>query len=302
MSERRLIQSRDEVELLPNIMDQGIASAINRAQFHQKAPAHIRIMNTTRNGRDTIMAITHQNATAAMALIYRDVMITATRTVDKGVIDVEESQSWERLKIHAVALVRYMGKGTEGLQKMQNEIHAGNEGVTVLVQVRWVASLNNIHERWQRGVISASSVVFVVKGSKVARGLVKEGINAEGVLYRVAPFRNPGQDSRWEHCCRLGHIQTKSSGKPACCYSSGPHRTSDHKCNVVGCSAKQGALCGHTQERCPNCRGNHIALSSRCAMKTEVTRAAQDERRREPVGRTMRAGGEATGTNRITLG
>jgi hypothetical protein len=44
-----------------------------------------------------------------MAKIYCHVIITATHTVDKEVINVEENKSWERLKIHAVPLVRYIG-------------------------------------------------------------------------------------------------------------------------------------------------------------------------------------------------
>lgn len=53
---------------LPNQMDQGIASAINRAVFNQQAPAHNRIVNTRRNAKGTITAITHQNVTAEMAV------------------------------------------------------------------------------------------------------------------------------------------------------------------------------------------------------------------------------------------
>ena len=70
-------------------MDQEIASAINRALFHQKAPAHIRIMNTKRNSKGAITAITHPNATAEMALQYLDIIITAARMVDKGVVDIQ---------------------------------------------------------------------------------------------------------------------------------------------------------------------------------------------------------------------
>jgi hypothetical protein len=227
-------------------MDQEIACAINRALFHRKAPAQIRIMNAKSNARGTITAITHQNATAAMAPIFRDAIITAVRTVNKGVIDVEENESWERRKIHSVPLVRYMGKGTEGLQKMRDEIHAENAGVTVPVQVRWLASPHSIKDGMQKGEIPASSVVFGVKGSQAAQRLVKEGIMAAGVWYRVEPFTNADPDSRCEHSCGWGHIERKCSGKPACGYCSGPHRTSDHKCNVVGCTAKQGALCSHT--------------------------------------------------------
>ena len=119
MVERRLILRRDKSVPLSNKMDQEIASAINRALFHQKAPPHIRIMNAKRNATGAITAITQQNATAEMALQYRDIIITAAWRVDKGVVDIEENESWERLKIRAVPLVRYMGTGMEGLQKMR---------------------------------------------------------------------------------------------------------------------------------------------------------------------------------------
>ena len=118
MAERRLILRRDESVPLSNKMDQEIASAINRALFHQKAPAHIRIMNAKRNANGTITAITHPNATAEMALQYRDIIITAAGMVDNGVVDVKENESLERLKIQTVPLVQYMGKGMDVLQKM----------------------------------------------------------------------------------------------------------------------------------------------------------------------------------------
>ena len=185
MAERRLILRRDESVPLFNRMDQEIASAINRALFHQKAPAHIRIMNAKRNAKGAITAITHPNATAEMALQYRDIIITAARTVNKGVVDVEENESWERLKIHAVPLIRYMGKGTEGLRKMREEFEAENEGIVIRTQVRRLANPRTIRERRQKGEIAASSVVFVVKESKVAQSLVNKGIKAAGVWYRV---------------------------------------------------------------------------------------------------------------------
>jgi len=182
-------------------MDHEIASAINRALTQPRAPAHIRIMNAKRNAKGAITAITHPNATAEMALQYRDIIITAARTVDKGVVDVEENESWERLKIHAVPLLRYMGKGTEGLQKMQEEFQAENQGIVIPTQVRWLANPRTIREGRQNGEIAASSVVFLVKGSKIAQSLVREGIKAAGVWYRVETYTHEGPDSRGELCC-----------------------------------------------------------------------------------------------------
>jgi len=60
--------------------------------------------------------------------------------VDKGIIDMEGNKSWETLKIHTVTLVRYMGKGTEGLLKMREEIPAENEGVANPAPVRWLSN------------------------------------------------------------------------------------------------------------------------------------------------------------------
>jgi len=215
-------------------MEQEIASAINRALFQQKAPAHIQIMKANMNARGTFTAITQQNVTSAMALIYRDVIITAARTVDKGVFNVEETESWERLQIHAVPLVRYMEKGTEALQTMRDEIQTENEWVAVQMQVPWLGSPHSIQERRQKWEISELSEVFVVKMSKVARGLLNDGDKAAGVWYQVAPFMNIGPDTRCMHRGEWGRTESMGSGKPACGYCSGVHRTSDPKCNVVG--------------------------------------------------------------------
>jgi hypothetical protein len=284
-------------------MDQEIASAINRALFHQQVPAHIRIMNARRNAKGAIMAITDQNATAEMAMRYRDAIIMAARTVDRGVGDVEENEAWERLKIHAVPLVRYMGKGTEGLQQMRKEFEVQNEGIAILAQVQWLANPRTIRERRQNREITPSLIVFVVKGNKVAKTLIKKGIKAAGVWYRVEAFTNAAPDSRCELCCGWGHIENKCSNKPKCGYCSGSHRTSDHKCNLVGCAVKQGSLCGHMLEKCPNCRGNNIAFGSRCAKKSEAFSMVRQSRKTGTAewAPTNEATHMATGTNRVVL-
>jgi len=88
MAEWCLISKGDEGAPLPNKMNQEIGSATNRAQFDQKAPPNIHIINEEKNVKGSIMAITHQNAMAVMALAYHEVVINAARTVDNAVIDV----------------------------------------------------------------------------------------------------------------------------------------------------------------------------------------------------------------------
>jgi len=275
MAERRLILRRDDKVPLFNKMDQEIASAINRALFHQKAPAHIRIMNAKRNSKGAITAMTDPNVTAEMALQGSDIIITAARTVDKRVVDVEENESWETIMIHAVPHIRYTGKGTDGLQKLRDEFKAENEGIVIPTQGRWLANPRTVRDGRQNGEIPASSVVFVINGSKLGQSVAKKGIKAAGVWYRVETYTNKRPDSRCELRCRWGHIENKCGSKRNCGYCSGHHQTSDHKCTLVGCTPKHGSLCGHMLEKCPNCEGNHIVFSSRCVKMREATDAAR---------------------------
>jgi hypothetical protein len=96
-------------------------------------------------------------------------------------VDLEGNQTWKTLMIHAVPLMRYMGKGTDGPQKIREEFEEENAGITILTQVRWLANPCTIRERRQNGEIAASSVVFLMPGSNAAQGLVRRGIMAARV-------------------------------------------------------------------------------------------------------------------------
>jgi len=79
------------------------------------------------------------------------------------------NDSWERIKINTVSGIPYMGKGTAGRQLMREEVAVENEDIVIPTQVGWLANLRTIRDRGQNGEIGASSVVFIVKGSKVAQ-------------------------------------------------------------------------------------------------------------------------------------
>jgi len=81
MADRWLILKKDESIPPPRKMDEEIPSAVNRTPCQQQAPAHIRIMNARSNAKGTITVFTHPNATAQMALLYRDIIIKAARLV-----------------------------------------------------------------------------------------------------------------------------------------------------------------------------------------------------------------------------
>jgi hypothetical protein len=101
--------------------------------------------------------------------------------VDKGIINMGGNGSWESLKIHTVPLGRYMGKGTKSLQNIWEKIQAENEGVEIAAKGRCLSNPIIIRQREQRGEIKDSSVVFIVRGKKVAQRRVNKGEIAGGV-------------------------------------------------------------------------------------------------------------------------
>jgi len=279
MAERSLILGRDDRVLHSNEMDKEIAHVIDRALFHQKSPATIRIMNAKRNAKGTMKSITHPNETAEMAMRYRDIIITAAKSVYRGVVDVAQNESCERIKIHTFRLVRYIAKCIESLQMTREGYEAENEGIAIATQVLRLVTLRTIKKRRQNGEIASSSVVSVRMGSRLAPILIQKGIKATGVWDHFVAFTNAGRDSRCELCCYWGHTENQGGNNPKCGYCSGNRRTSDHKCNFVGCMAKQGSLCGHRLEKCPNWNRNHIAFSRWCVQKREATKAARQIRK-----------------------
>jgi hypothetical protein len=103
-------------------MDQEIVSAMWRALYNKKAPAHIRIMIGNRNAKGAIIAIPNPNSIADLTLHYGDIIFTAVRTVVAGVLHVEENQCWEWQMLHAVSLIWYLGILRDGLQQMGDNV------------------------------------------------------------------------------------------------------------------------------------------------------------------------------------
>jgi len=216
-----------------------------------------------------------------MLIRYREIVIKAARKVDAGIVDIETNELWEKVKMHGVNFDRYLGKKTGGgLEKLRSELQAENEGVVLPLAISWIGGPKDVQKKKSEGK-KASSVVFAVKGSKMADKVMKGGLRAAGVKYDVEKFMTAGPDSFCGVCSRWGHVEAKCGAlkMPACMLCAGRHLTKDHKCNVVGCNANAGQNCTHNVDKCVNCKGNHIAKANVCVKKQEAIKTAREERR-----------------------
>jgi len=281
MEKRRVTFKRDNGLPLSQKKDLDISSEVNRALFEAKVPYFVRIQGVTKNTRGCLSTITTPAATAEMLIRYREIVIKAARKVDVGIVDIETNELWERVKMHGVNFDRYLGKKTGGgLEKLRQELQAENEGVVLPLAINWIGGPKDVQKKKAEGK-KASSVVFAVKGSKMAEKVLKGGLRAAGVKYDVEKFVNAGPDSFCGVCSRWGHVDVKcgSLKMPACMLCVGRHLTKDHKCNVVGCKANAGQNCTHNVDKCVNCKGNHIAKANCCVKKQEAIKVATEERR-----------------------
>jgi len=288
MEKRRVTIKRDNGLPLSQKTDLDISSEVNRALFEAKFQYFVRIQGVTKNTCGCLSMITTPAAMAVMLIRYREIVIKAARKVDTGIVDIETNELWESVKMHGVNFDRYVGKTTGGgLEKLGQELQAENEGVVLPLAINWIGGPNNVQKRKAEGK-KASSVVFAVKGSKMAEKALKGGLRAAGGKYVVEKFINAGPASFCRVCSRWGHVEAKCGAfkMQPCMLCAGRHLTKDHNCNVVGFKANAGQNCTHNVDKCVNCKGNHIAKANCCVKKQEAIMMAREERRtwKERVG------------------
>ena len=126
-----------------------LMSAISRAMFQEGVSTHIQfcIFQLRRNTCGMLSGLSTPYTPVFQLLAYRDTIIQAARTVDPGIINITSNETWKRVKIHGVPLFLYMGKGTNGLNKLREEIEVENEGVEIPMEIRWLGRVSTIRDR-----------------------------------------------------------------------------------------------------------------------------------------------------------
>jgi hypothetical protein len=200
--------------------------------------------------------------------------------VDAGIVDIDINELWERVKMHDINFDMYLGKKTGGgLEKLRQELQAENKGVVLPLAIGWIGGPQDVGRKKGEGN-KASSVVFAIKGSKMAEKVSMGGLRAAGVKHDVERFMTAGPDSFCGICSRWGHVEAKCGALKmlACMVCAGKHLMKDHKCSVVGCKVNAGQNSTHNVDKCVNCKGNHIANANVCVTKQEVFKKAREER------------------------
>jgi hypothetical protein len=166
LENRRVTFSRNNGVQFSRKKDAEIVSEVNRALWARQVPAHIRMIRMLTNMRGSIKALARENTSADMLIAFREIIVTAARKVDQGIIDIEKNETWERVKMHGINFDQYMAKRSGGLKKLREEIHAENEGVIIPMAIRWMGRVADMKDKKKNGEKQASSVVLLSRGRR----------------------------------------------------------------------------------------------------------------------------------------
>lgn len=110
---------------------------------------------------------------------HSNALIKAAKSIDQGVIGVEALEQWQRLKVHGMPLLQYLGEGKMDL--LYREIES-SIGIKLKTRPRWLVNEARLEERLESGTGKGSAIVITVGNSTEAAKLCAKGLRFGGAL------------------------------------------------------------------------------------------------------------------------
>lgn len=274
LEQRRILFIRNDQAPKPDPRD--IMFEVNKALAHAKVDVAVRLTNLRYTMKGHLSGLMNENASADDLLRYGAVVFTKAREVDPAIIDLEKTERWRKLRVHGVALDRYLGEG--GLELAQEEIEL-TTGISLAYKPHWIKN-DTLVERYDSGAIRHSTLVVTVKSKQVADTMLAKGVSFGGRRHEVERFWLPGEGGICTHCCGPDHFG-KCTEPAQCFVCAGEHEGSKHRCAAAGCAKKSGS-CDHKAAKCANCGGSHMAISRRCPERMQRVEKQQQTQKQKP--------------------
>lgn len=148
---------------------------INKALAHARASVAVRLINLKYTEKGNLSGIVSENACADDLFGYAAIVMPTVQKLDHAVVDMEKTEKWRKLRVHGVALDRYLGEG--GLDTAREEIEVMT-GEQLPYAPRWIKG-DTLGERFDNGSIKRSTLVLTVKSKKAATRLWRRACSSE---------------------------------------------------------------------------------------------------------------------------
>lgn len=244
---------------------------VNKALAHARAHVTVRLIKMGYTDKGNLTGMLSENACADELLNYAPVVMAAVKKLDPEVAYVEKTEKWLKLRVHGVALDRYMSESGLGVAREEIELMTGEQ---LPFAPRWIKR-DTLAERYDSGSIKKSTLVLTVKSKKAADLILAKGLSFGGRRHEVERFWERGEGGMCMRCCGRDHFG-QCTEDPKCFVCAGDHEGSKHECTVKGCSKRSGP-CEHAVAVCANCKGPHPATSPRCPERRSSLQARQQK-------------------------
>lgn len=231
---------------------------VNKALAHARADVAVRLIKLKYTEKGNLSGVLREYACAEDLLEYAPAVMTAVQELDSAVIDVEKTEKWRKLRVHGVALDRYMTEGGLDLAREEIEVMTGSQ---LPYAPRWIKS-DTLAERFDSGTIKRSTLVLTVKTKHAADAILAKGLSFGGRRHEAERFWEKVEGRMCMRCCGRDHLG-KCTETARCYICAGGHEGDKHHCAAEGCG-KKSEPCEHHVAKCANCGGAHVATSRKC--------------------------------------
>lgn len=244
---------------------------VNKALAHSRAHVTVRLTQMSYTDKGNLTGVLSENACADELLNYAPVVMAAVRELDPEVAYMEKTEKWLKLRVHGVALDRYMTQGGLDVAREEIELMTGEQ---LPYAPRWIKG-DTLAERFVGGSIKRSTLVLTVKSKKAADVFLAKGLSFGGRRHEVERFWERGEGGMCMRCCGRDHFG-QCDEKAKCFVCAGEHEGSKHECVAEICTKRSGP-CEHHAAKCANCGGPHPATSPRCPERRSSRQTRQQK-------------------------
>jgi hypothetical protein len=245
---------------------------VNKALANARAHVTIRLIKMGYTEKGNLTGVMGENACAEDLFAHAQAVMAAVQKLDPEVVYMDKTEKWCKLRVHGVALDRYMTE--DGLELARREIELMT-GEQLPYAPRWIKG-DTLGERYENGTIKRSTLVLTVKSKQAADTIMAKGLSFGGRRHEAERFWERGQGGMCMRCCGRDHFG-KCVEEAKCFVCAGKHEGREHECTIESCS-KRSEPCEHYAAKCANCRGPHQATSKRCPERRASRRSHVPER------------------------
>jgi hypothetical protein len=231
---------------------------VNKALANARAYVTVRLIKMGYTEKGNLTGVIGENACAEDLFAHAQAVMAVVKKLDPKVVYMDKTEKWCKLRVHGIALDRYMTEGGLELVRREIELMIGEQ---LLYALRWIKG-DTLGERFENGTIKRSTLVLTVKSKRAADTIMAKGLSFGGRQHEAERFWERGQGGMYMRCCGRDHFG-KCIEEAKCFVCARIHEGKEHECTIESCS-KRSEPCEHYAAKCANCRGPHQATSKRC--------------------------------------